>query len=116
MVAADRFHQSFLNDEMVSRVTKALLDFDEVRFDRISVRAFYGIIELTGEVPNFRDKDLAVGIVERLYGVSTVLESLKIRAVSPRKSSVARPRYRFDEAHVRSANQMFPSCFYSPSQ
>ena len=116
MVAAKSFHQSFLNDQMVAHVTKALLDFDEVRFDRISVRAFYGIIELTGEVSSFRDKDLAVGIVERLYGVSTVLESLKIQSRSPRKSSVARPRYRFDEAHCHSVNQILPSCFQCPSQ
>ena len=116
MVAANGFHQSVLNEQLVSHITKALLDFDEVRFDRISVRAFYGIVELTGEVSNVLDKDLAVGIVERLYGVSTVLESLKVQPFLPRKSSVARPRNRLDDAHGRSANQMFSSYFHRSSK
>ncbi len=79
MVAINGLYQSVQNFETGTRVKEALLDFDASRFSQVSVIAFCGIIELYGSVSHFYDKTIAIGIAERVFGVTTVVESIKIR-------------------------------------
>ena len=78
MVSINGLYQSVQNFETGTRVKEALLDIDASRFAQVSVIAFCGIIELYGTVSHYYDKTLAIGIAERVFGVTTVVESIQI--------------------------------------
>ena len=115
MVAANGLYQSVRNYETGARVVQTLLGYDEARFRRLKAVAFCGIVELSGEVASYFDKLLALGITEKVDGVTTVVESIRIQSINqPRKLSVHQhsgqvrvPRYssetdtplRFDSPH-----------------
>lgn len=88
---------------------------DKQRFGRISVQSFYGIVELSGVVRTSTDKALALQLAQRVEGVTTVLESIRIeerRAVIHRR---ARHR-RYRVALQPSENPNLPPChFAAPS-
>ena len=79
MIKSNDLYQSQHNYETGIRVTEALKSVDARRFDRISVLAFCGIVELKGVVTNYYDRALAIRIARCVTGVSTVVESLQIR-------------------------------------
>jgi|GEM_PF-4345901 hypothetical protein len=87
MVKSNGLYQSLHNFETSVRVAEALMSFDESRFERISVVAFCGIVELSGSVSSYFDKALAMRIAKRVAGVSTVVESIRIL----QKSEVSYP-------------------------
>ena len=94
MVAVNGLYQSVRNFETGARVKSALLQFDQTRFGHVSVNAFCGIVELSGVVSSYYDKSLAIGISERVTGVSTVVESIAIRSLPqhvPSMSGLRRP-------------------------
>ncbi len=84
MVAINGLYQSVQNFETGARVKEALLNLDASRFSQVSVIAFCGIVELYGTVSHYYDKTIAIGIAERVLGVTTVVESIQIR--QPRNS------------------------------
>ena len=115
MVAANGLYQSVRNYETGARVVQSLLNFDEVRFHRLNAVAFCGIVELSGEVASYFDKLLALGIAEKVDGVTTVVESIRVQSTSqsrilsehPRSGPIPAPRHitetgaprRFDSPH-----------------
>jgi osmotically-inducible protein OsmY len=78
MVTSNGLIQSRHNLQTGNRVEHVLLRADKSAFRRIDVLAFYGIIELSGAVANFGDKRLAVRLAQRVRGVTTVIESLRV--------------------------------------
>ncbi|HEY0980817.1 MULTISPECIES: BON domain-containing protein [unclassified Schlesneria] len=80
MVAANHLYQSVTNFETGTRVTKTLMSYDDARFRRVNAVAFCGIVELSGQVATYFDKLLAIGIAEKVDGVSTVVESIRIHS------------------------------------
>lgn len=82
MVAGNGLYQSVRNYETGTRVVQTLLSYDESRFSRLNAVAFCGIVELSGEVASYFDKLLAIGIAEKVHGVTTVVESIRIQAAS----------------------------------
>ena len=81
---------------MSLRVESALIRAYPLRFQQISVLAFYGIVELSGSVENWGDRTLAVQIAERIPGVTTVIESVRVRedVESRRVNERLRPKIR----------------------
>lgn len=107
MVAVN-LYQSARNWETGSRVRSALLNYDEVRFGRVSANAFCGIVELLGKVSTELDRVTAIQIAERVPGVSTVVDSIEIRSVPPRQSADSAPRSHFNsQAFVRGHGREF---------
>ncbi len=88
MVKTNELYQSLHNSETAARVEDALIDVGGSRFDRISVVAFCGIVELSGVVSDYYDKAIAMGIARRVTGVSTVVESIQIQ----QSTGVPRPK------------------------
>ena len=101
-MVAINLYQSARNWETGTRVRSALVNFDEVRFGRVSANAFCGIVELSGKVSTEFDRMAAIEIAERVPGVSTVVDSIEIRSVPPRQSadSTSRPHFN-SQAFVR---------------
>jgi osmotically-inducible protein OsmY len=93
MVAKSSLYRSVENFEAENRVRGALLDVDRSRFERVSVNAFCGIIELCGTVRSFYDKSLAIQVAEQVPGISTVVESIAVRATDPRGIAERRTRH-----------------------
>lgn len=71
-------YQSKHNYDVGMRVQNALLRANPNSFRRLSVVAFHGIVELTGSVGSIHEKSVALGIAERVPGVTTVVESVQI--------------------------------------
>lgn len=83
MMRTNDLYRSQHNFETGIRVEDALLSTDQARFERVSAVAFCGIVELTGNVSNYYDKAQALRIARAVSGVTTVVESLQVRAGSP---------------------------------
>ena len=84
MIATKCRYKYLQHFETETRVKAPLLNMDAFRVDQVSVIAFCGVIELYGTVFRFYDKNIAIGIDERVFGVNTVVESIQIR--QPRNS------------------------------
>ena len=96
MVTLSNLYQSEDNYQTGIRVEHALIRSFPDRFLRVAASAFYGIIELTGSVQTLYDKSLAIEIAERVPGVTTVVESLRIAnstATAPHRFSVPVPKH-----------------------
>lgn len=83
MVAINHLYQSEDNYQTGIRVEHALIRTFPDRFLHVAASAFYGIVELTGSVASLHDKSLAIQLAERVPGVTTVVESLRVEDTSP---------------------------------
>jgi acyl-CoA synthetase (AMP-forming)/AMP-acid ligase II len=101
MIANSPRYQSKHNYEIGLRVENALIRAFPERFRRISVVAFYGIVELSGTVGSPSDKSLAVQIAERIPGVTTVVESVLIRNNEREQRELERSRPTLRRFHQR---------------
>lgn len=81
MIAMNPRYQSAHNSAVSQRVQNLLIRMEPNRFHRISATAFYGIVELSGTVATHIDKMRAIQIAERIPGVTTVVESIRVQTV-----------------------------------
>jgi hypothetical protein len=101
MAYSHDLYQSRHNFVTGLRVEEALIQYDHDRFDRISVTAFCGIVELTGSVSNYFDKALAIKLARAVPGISTVVESLQIRPLAEVSIPAAGLRRRRARLHFK---------------
>lgn len=78
MIAMNPLFQSAHNQELGLRIENALMRSDPDQFQGLAVRAFYGIVEISGTVANASDARLAIRIAERIPGVTTVVQDLRV--------------------------------------
>jgi hypothetical protein len=70
----------------------------------VSVRANDGVVELTGVVPSFYLRQLAIACARRVAGVRAVIDQIYVEdARHPRRSPLANHRSRFDCANTAGA-------------
>lgn len=91
MIAINPLFQSTHNQELSLRVENTLMRLHPERFKRIAVRAFYGIVEISGTVEFSSDKLLATRIVERIPGVTTVVENVSVQTRDRQGSGTSAP-------------------------
>ena len=97
-------YQSRHNFETGARVETALKLAGKTRFAHLSAVAFYGIVELCGEVSNAFDKALAMRLAKSVSGVSTVVESIRVRSNSVVKRPALIRRRRQVHMPLRASN------------
>lgn len=74
--------------ELSSEVKRALRAHDPVGFERVRVRADWGVVTLTGSVSSWYARSLAYQLAERQPEVLRVVDAIR---VNPRVRPVTRP-------------------------
>ena len=118
--AGDREHQStgeYIDDKSIhSRVTDALSDNNEYKFDGVKVDSFKGTVQLSGFVDTYAQKSRAGDITKHVQGVRAVENNITVKSDLGRstgeyvddKSLTSRvnrtlannPEYKFDQVIV----------------
>lgn len=112
MNGIDDLYRSQPNHETENQIEKAFAGYQQ--FNRISIHAFYGIVELSGVALSYRDKKLAIQIARHVPGVTTVLESIRIEERSANFHRRTRHR-RYRLSLNQRENPSSPHCHFEPT-